>query len=39
MVKRNLNKNQTKLGIKTLDWNVPAQYNPRKISNEETPFQ
>ena len=31
MVKRKLNKNQTKLSIKTLDWNVPANYIPHFV--------
>ena len=31
MVKRKLNKNQTKLGIKTLDWNVPANHISRFV--------
>ena len=31
MVKRRLNKNQTKLGIKTLDWNVPANHISRFV--------
>lgn len=31
MVKRKLNKNQTKLGIKTLDWNVPANHVSRFV--------
>ena len=31
MVKRNLNNNQTKLGIRTLDWNVPANHISRFV--------
>ena len=31
MVKRKLNKNQTKLGIKTLDWNVPENHISRFV--------
>jgi len=31
MVKRRLNKNQTKLGIKTLDWNVPSNHISRFV--------
>ena len=31
MVKRKLNKNQTKFGIKTLDWNVPANHISRFV--------
>ena len=31
MVKRKLNKNQTKLGIRTLDWNVPTNHISRFV--------
>ena len=31
MVKRKFNKNQTKLGIKTLDWNVPKDHISRFV--------
>lgn len=31
MVKRNLNNNQTKLGIRTLDWNVLANHISRFV--------
>ena len=31
MVKRKFDKNQSKLGIKTLDWNVQNDYIPRFV--------
>ena len=31
MVKRKFDKNQTKLGIKTLDWNVPKDHISRFV--------
>lgn len=31
MVKRKFDKNQAKLGIKTLDWNVPANHISRFV--------
>ena len=31
MAKRKFNKNQTKLGIKTLDWNVPKKHTSRFV--------
>ena len=31
MVKRNFDKNQSKLGIKTLDWNVPKDHISRFV--------
>ncbi len=31
IMKRKFNKNQTKLGIKTLDWNVPKKHISRFV--------